>query len=75
MGQTGKPEGDVPTDWADRLRCGRPGRPASSRLRAEGIRDMLSPDADCGVIWLQSPYTRDPHQILSCSYCRHLLGD
>ena len=39
----------------DRLGRRRLGRPASSRLRAEGIRDMLSPNADCGVIWLHTP--------------------
>ena len=42
-------------DWADRLGYGHVGRPASSSLRAEGIRDMLSPDADYGVIWLHTP--------------------
>ena len=31
------------------------GQPASSRLRTEGIQDMLSPDADYGVIWLHTP--------------------
>ena len=48
-------EGRRGADWADRLGRGRLGRPASSHLRAEGIRDMLSPDADCGVIWLHTP--------------------
>ena len=54
-GRTGKPGAGVPADWADRLRCAHPGRLASSRLRAEGIRGVLSPDADCGVIWLHTP--------------------
>ena len=55
MGWTGRPGADVPADWADRLGRGRLGQPASSRLRAEGIRDMLSSNADCGVIWLHIP--------------------
>ena len=42
------------TRRTDNLGCARPGRLASSRLRAEGIRDMLSPDVDCGVIWLHT---------------------
>ena len=54
-GRTGKPGTGVPADWADRLGCTRPGRLASSRLRAEGILGVLSPDADCGVIWLHTP--------------------
>ena len=54
-GQTGKPGAGVPADWADRLGCARPGRLASLRLRAEGIPGELSPDADCGVIWLHTP--------------------
>ena len=45
----------VPTDWADRLRCILFCRLASSRLIAEGIPRVLSPDADCGVIWLHTP--------------------
>ena len=69
-GQTKKLGASVPADWADRLGCARPGRLASLRLRAEGIPGVLSPDANCGVI-----YTADPHQILWCSYCRHLLGN
>ena len=44
----------MPADWADRLGCARPGRLASSRLRAKGIPAVLSPDADCGVIWLHT---------------------
>ena len=55
MGRTRRPGADVAADWADRLGCGRLGRPASSCLRIEGIRDMLSPDVDCGVIWLHTP--------------------
>ena len=54
-GRTGKPEAGVPADWADRLGCARLGRLASLRLRAEGIPGVLSPDADCGVIWLHTP--------------------
>ena len=48
-------------DWggrgglADRLGCAHPGRLASSHLRADGIPEVLSPDADCGVIWLHTP--------------------
>ena len=54
-GRTGKLGTSVPMDWADRLGCAHPGRLASSRLRAEGIPGVLSPDADCGVIWLHTP--------------------
>ena len=54
-GRTGKPGAGVPADWADRLGCARLGRLASSHLRAEGIPIVLSPDADCGVIWLYTP--------------------
>ena len=54
MGRTGKPGAGMPVDCADRLGYARPGRLASSHLRAEGIRDMLSPNADCGVIWLHT---------------------
>ena len=53
--RTGKPVAGVPADWADRLGCTRLGQLASSRLRAEGIPGVLSPDADCGVIWLHTP--------------------
>ena len=55
MGQTKKPGAGMSADWADRLGCVRLGQLASSRLRAEEIRDMLSPHADCGVIWLHTP--------------------
>ena len=48
----GKPQADVPVDWVDRLGRGRLGRLAFSHLRADEIRNMLSPDADYGVIWL-----------------------
>ena len=41
-------------DWADRLGCTRPGRLASSHLRAEGIPGVLRPDADCGVVCLHT---------------------
>ena len=54
MGRTGKPGARVLADWVDRLECAHLSRLASSRLRAEGIQDMLSPDADCGVIWLHT---------------------
>ena len=54
-GRTGKPRAGVPADWADKLGCVRPGGLASSRLRAEGIPGVLSPDADYGVIWLHTP--------------------
>ena len=54
-GRTGKPGASVPTDSAERLGCARPGQLASSRLRAEGILGVLSPDADYGVIWLHTP--------------------
>ena len=54
-GRTGKPGAGVTAEWADRLGCARPVRLPSSRLRAEGIPGMLSPDADCGVIWLHTP--------------------
>ena len=54
-GRTGKPRAGLPADWADRLGCARPGQLASSRLRVEGIPGVLSPDADCGVIWLHTP--------------------
>ena len=53
-GRIGKPGAGVPADWADRLGCARPGRLACSRLRAERIPGVLSPDADCGVIWLHT---------------------
>ena len=53
-GQTGKPRAGVLAGWADRLGCARPGRLASLRLRAEGIPAVLSPDANCGVIWLHT---------------------
>ena len=52
---TRKPGAGVPTEWADRLGCARPRRLASSRHRVEGIPVVLSPDADCGVIWLHTP--------------------
>ena len=55
-GRTRKPRAGVLADWADRLGCARPGRLASSRLRAEGIPGVLSPDADCGVTWLHTPW-------------------
>ena len=55
MGQTRKPGAGVPADWADRLGCARLSRLASLHLRAEGILEVLSPDADCGVIWLHTP--------------------
>ena len=55
-GRTGKPGASVIADWADRLECARPVRLASSRLRAEGIPGVLSPDADCGIIWLHTPW-------------------
>ena len=42
-------------DWADKLGRGHAGRPASLCLRAEGIRDMLSPNTDCRIIWLHTP--------------------
>ena len=54
-GRTGKPEASMLVDWADRLGCARLGRLASSSLRAKGIPVVLSPDADCGVIWLHTP--------------------
>ena len=54
-GRTGKPQAGVPADWADRLGCARPGRLPPSHLTAEGIPEVLSPDADCGVIWLHTP--------------------
>ena len=54
-GRTGKPGAGVIADWADKLGCARPVRLASSRLRAEGIPGVLSPDAECGVIWLHTP--------------------
>ena len=54
-GRIGKPGAGVPADWADRLGCARPGRLAFSRLRAQGILGVLSPDADCGVTWLHTP--------------------
>ena len=54
-GRTGKPGAGVTADWADRLGCACPVRLPSSRLRAEGIPGVLSPDADCGVIWLHTP--------------------
>ena len=54
MGRTGKPGACVLVDRADRLGCARPRGLASSRLRAEGIPGVLSPDADCGVIWLHT---------------------
>ena len=53
-GRTPKPGAGVTADWADRLGCARPVRLASSRLRAEGIPGVLSPDTDCGVIWLHT---------------------
>ena len=55
MGRIGMPGASVPVDWADRLGCACPDQLASSCLRAEGIQDMLSPDADCGIIWLHTP--------------------
>ena len=55
-GRTGKPGAGVTVDWADRLGCARPIRLPSSRLRAEGIPGVLSPDADYGVIWLHTPW-------------------
>ena len=58
MGRTGRPGANVAADsadWANRLIGRHLGRLASSCLRAEGIRDMLSPDADCGIIWLHTP--------------------
>ena len=54
-GRIGKPTAGVPADWADRLGCARLGRLASLRLTAEGIPGVLSPDVDCGVIWLHAP--------------------
>ena len=54
-GRTRKLGAGVPADWADKLGCARPGRLASSYLRAEGILGVLSPDADYGVIWLHTP--------------------
>ena len=54
-GRTGKPGAGVTADWVDRLGCARLVRLASSCLRAEGIPGVLSPDADCGVIWLHTP--------------------
>ena len=54
-GRTGKPGAGVPSDWADRLGCARPGGLSFSRLRAEGIPGVLSLDADCGVVWLHTP--------------------
>ena len=54
-GRIGKPGVGVPADWADRLGYARPGRLASSHLRVEGIPGVLSPDADCGVIFLHTP--------------------
>ena len=53
-GRIEKPGAGVPVDWADRLGCAHLGRLASSYLRAEGIPGVLSPDADCGVIWLHT---------------------
>ena len=55
-GRTGKLGAGVTTDWADRLGCARPVRLASSRFRAKGIPGVLSLDADCGVIWLHTPW-------------------
>ena len=54
-GWTRKPGAGVTAEWADRLGCARPVRLASSRLRVEGIPGVLSPDVDCGVIWLHTP--------------------
>ena len=42
-------------DWEDRLGCVRLGRLAALCLRAKGIPGVLSPDADCEVIWLHTP--------------------
>ena len=53
-GRTGRPGTDVAADWADRLGRGGLGRPASLRLMAEGIRDILSPNADYRVIWFHT---------------------
>ena len=53
--RTGKPGAGLPVDWADRLECALLGRLASLRLRVEGIPAVLSPDADCGIIWLYIP--------------------
>ena len=55
VGRTRRPKADVVADWADRLERGHVGRPASSCLKAEGIRDMLNLNVDCGVIWLYTP--------------------
>ena len=55
MGWTRKPGAGMLADWAVRLGCARPGQLASLRLRAEGNPGVLSPDADCGVIWLHTP--------------------
>ena len=41
-------------DWVHRLGRGHVGQLASTRLRAKEIRNMLSPDADSGVIWLHT---------------------
>ena len=54
-GRTGKPGAGVIANWADRLECARPIQLAPSCLRDEGIPEVLSPDADCGVIWLHIP--------------------
>ena len=54
-GRIGKHGVGVPADWANRLGCARLGQLPSSHLRAEGIPGVLSPDADCGVIWLHTP--------------------
>ena len=53
-GRTGKPGAGVPVYCTNRLRYTRPGRLASSRLRAEGIPGVLSSDADYGIIWLHT---------------------
>ena len=53
-GWTRKPGAGVPAEWADKLGRARPGRLPSSRLRAEGIPRVLSPDVDCRIIWLHT---------------------
>ena len=54
-GRTRRPGAGVLANWADRLGCARLGQLASLRFRAEGILGVLSPDANCGVIWLHTP--------------------
>ena len=62
--------------WGGRKRRTR--KPRAGGLGSLGLGslgDFRSAKSGCGLWGHLAPYTGNPHQILRCSCCRHLLGD